>query len=200
MKQQHADAATDAPPSDHKVRVTLSIVMLLCELSLGVLNSIIGPSLIDLQQQVKADPITISTLVTGRAAGHLVGVIVFSLLIQREINFYLLSGVCFLISSLLTIMMPVTTDLLTLIFITTINQFTHGAFNARLHTNVFDLWNKEQAGPYNHAVQLMYSAGGLIAPVLVLWFRGEGGENILFLPFAIIAAQMVTLLLLLISW
>lgn len=64
---------------DRRARLLETMVILLCELSLGMVNGIIGPSLLDLVDQVHTDLETIPYIVTARAVGHVTGCLVCEL-------------------------------------------------------------------------------------------------------------------------
>ena len=61
---------------DYKIRLIQTLAVLSCELALGLLDAIIGPCLLDLQQQVHTDLATASYIVIVRAGGYIMGCLV----------------------------------------------------------------------------------------------------------------------------
>ena len=58
---------------EHKVRFLKTSVMLTMFMGMGMACGIIGPTLLDLRQQVQASITTISYALTARAGGHAIG-------------------------------------------------------------------------------------------------------------------------------
>ena len=57
----------------HRSRFAKTIGLLSCYMALSMLGGTIGPSLLDLRQQVDTDITTISFALTARAGGHAIG-------------------------------------------------------------------------------------------------------------------------------
>lgn len=64
---------------EHKVRFVKTIVLQLMLMGMGILSGIVGPTLLDLRQQVQTDLKTISYVLTARAGGHGIGSIISEL-------------------------------------------------------------------------------------------------------------------------
>ena len=60
----------------HKVRSLKTLCVMSACLSLGLVASIVGPTLLDLRQQVQTTITTIAYVLTCRAGGHAIGSVV----------------------------------------------------------------------------------------------------------------------------
>lgn len=59
--------------TEHKVRSLKTLVLMTCFIGLGVSSGIVGPTLLDLRQQVRTSMTTISMILTARSGGHAFG-------------------------------------------------------------------------------------------------------------------------------
>ena len=59
--------------SENRVRVLKTLVHLCCFLSVGMSLMIVGPTLLDLRQQVQTSLTAISFTLTCRSAGYVIG-------------------------------------------------------------------------------------------------------------------------------
>ena len=60
----------------HKARVLKTVAQYTVYMTLGMSVGVIGPTLLDLKEQVNTDLKTISLIMTSRAAGHVIGSLV----------------------------------------------------------------------------------------------------------------------------
>lgn len=60
----------------HKVRLLKTIAQYTVYMTLGMSVGVIGPTLLDLKEQVDTSLQTISLIMTSRAAGHVIGSLV----------------------------------------------------------------------------------------------------------------------------
>lgn len=128
-------------------------------------------------------------------------------MVPHRLNFFFVAGCSFLTSTILTFGITQTTDIVTLLAVTTVNQFAHGSFAAGSNPYLFHLWGKE-TGPYLQGYMFMFGAGGLISPLIVSHFQKAPSSmnsslfhvitmgGVLFWPFAIVSAfQLISSLL-----
>lgn len=60
----------------HKIRFLKTTVLIASYVGLGLFSGVVGPTLLDLRQQVSASFATISYVPTARGAGHAIGCLV----------------------------------------------------------------------------------------------------------------------------
>lgn len=61
---------------EHKIRFLKTCVLLIGYLAQGLFSGVVGPTLLDLRQQVSASLTTIAYALTARAGGHAIGCLI----------------------------------------------------------------------------------------------------------------------------
>jgi FHS family Na+ dependent glucose MFS transporter 1 len=86
-------------------------------------------------------------------------------IIYGKVNFQLASCIIFLLASLFSFLMPFAQTLVFLLSLFAVNGICLGFFEAGASVFMLHLWGKE-AADFIQALQLMYGAGSLIAPLI----------------------------------
>lgn len=112
----------------------------------------------------------------------------------------LLLGSCFLLTSICTFLVPLTSTITWLLVITFINHFADGSFVTGTTTYLYSLWGKGTP-PFLLANQLVYGFGSLVSPLIAAHFLsqrdGDASESegrrssSAFWPFAILSVYQL---------
>lgn len=86
-------------------------------------------------------------------------------IIYPKVNFQLTTSLIFMLASLFTFLVPFARTLLFLLTLFAVNGICLGFFEAGASVFMLQLWGKEAAN-FIQALQLMYGAGSLIAPMI----------------------------------
>lgn len=86
-------------------------------------------------------------------------------MIYSKVNFQLTTSIIFMLSCLLTFLVPFARTLLFLLALFAVNGICLGFFEAGASVFMLQLWGKE-ASNFIQVLQLMYGAGSLIAPLI----------------------------------
>jgi FHS family Na+ dependent glucose MFS transporter 1 len=181
----------------HKVRFLKTVVLLSWYMAFGTLGGIIGPTLLDLRQQVQTSLTMVSYCLTARAAGNAIGavisksqallssvfcfIVVFFYstvgLIYPKVNFQVALVLCLLYSTGFVCYIPYIKSAPILLAVFAVNQIGMGALESGTNMFMLHLWGKEVT-PFLQALHFMYGVGAMISPVIAVPFLVEKEEEI----------------------
>ena len=162
----------------HKTRVVKSISLWIGYMAVGMSLAMVGPTLLDLQQQVQTGITNISFVLTARAAGFVAGSLIMGLIYSR-VNFLSATAFTFATSAGLTFAISYMEQLWSLLLVFIINGGCLGFFEAACNVSMLFLWGKE-AVPFMQVLNFMYGTGAMIAPVIAepfLFIKNETAIN-----------------------
>jgi MFS family permease len=170
-------------------KLVITMAHMLSFLTLGMSGGILGPTLLDLKQQVDTSLTAVSLVLTSQSVGYVIGSTSMRFLYPK-VNFQLASSLSFLISCLMTLMTPFMGTLWKLLLVTVVNHACLGAFETGSFVAIMNVWG-DNNGPVIQAVIFMAIIGSLIAPLIAepfLLTTDNGSEQVkLVYPYGILA-------------
>ena len=158
----------------HPVRAWKTLALFtvygMCGMSVGVM----GPSLLDLRQQVQTSISNAALIMTARAAGHVCGSLLMGFIYSR-INYQLTECLLMLTACLLSVSVPFTSSIASLLTIFVFLGVVLGFCEAGSNIYLMDIWGKETSS-FMQIMHSMYAFGALIGPVLVAPFLYQTEE------------------------
>jgi len=179
-----------------KTKALNTIAYYLSTLCLGLVISIIGPSLPSLAEKTNTRLHEIGFLFTTLSLGYLLGSILGGRLYDRVIGHPLLGG-SIIVFSAVTIMVPLMGSLMILVSILLFLGIAEGFLDVGCNTLL--VWvHKRKVGPYMNGLHFFFGAGALLSPLIVEYFlRVTGGIKwaywsiaIFFIPLAVFILKL----------
>lgn len=162
--------------SESRIKLVKTAALCYAFLVLGISATIVGPTLLDLKQQLSASLTTVSYIVTVRAVGFASGS-VFSGFMDMRVNFLLSTCTAFFCSSACTLSVPFWTAIWQLLPIVFFDGFCLGFFETSGNVFMLFMWGKD-AVSYIQAMHFMNGVGAIIAPLMAQPFLVEKNETV----------------------
>lgn len=156
--------------------VSRTAVYCLMILTVGMINGSLGPSLVYLSALVDASVSQISVVFTAKALGNILGAFIAGRMFDR-INGHTYLAIMSLIVVVTLILVPFSNALVVLLVIFFVMGFAEVSVNTGC--NLMTIWlNKDKAGTAMSLLQLFYSIGTMVAPLILVaggWLGGNYG-------------------------
>lgn len=153
------------PASDRRhVRMIKTIAQFSSFLTVGMSLMIVGPTLLDMREQVDTSLTLISFTLTSRSVGYVIGSVIMGVLFPK-VNFQLASAVVLLLSAITTGILPHMRQLWSLLFVFFLNGASVALYETGGYVFILQLWERD-AAPVMQALMFMFGFGGLLAPVI----------------------------------
>lgn len=155
------------PTATEKHRTFLTVCMYACFLALGLVGSVMGPTLVHMQHLLDTDLQSLTLTFTYQRIGYLIGVAISGLLFDRlnqEIQFAI---VC-LIEGVATALAPWMPNLYGYYAVMSVQSLAHGYINTGTQSFMIGLWeNHKYKRPVIQGGTVMWSLGASICPFIV---------------------------------
>lgn len=147
-----------------KMRLATTMAHYFSFLTLGMSLSILGPTLLDLKQHVNCSLTAISFTLSARSAGYVVGSIIMGFLFPK-LNYQLASTGFLLVSAVMSLLIPLVTQLNLLTIVSIVNGFCLGSYDTGTYVSIIKIW-KVNSGPAMQGLMFFYTTGSLLASLV----------------------------------
>ncbi|XP_053384560.1 uncharacterized protein LOC123537019 [Mercenaria mercenaria] len=154
-------------------KLTKTICLSLGFLVLGLCVAIPGPTLLDLEDQVKATTFEMMIVFASRSLGYLLGALLGGVLFDC-FDKQLLLFCTLLVSSVATVAIPWSLTLVVMATMFALQGITMGALDTGGNVFCIQLWGKKNP-PYIQTLHFAFGIGAFVAPLLAKPFLSHGG-------------------------
>lgn len=162
---------------DHSIVRLKAMTAMLCGgfFSLGIVVSLLGPTLLDLACNTSSNLGTLAYLFTARSSGYLTGSIIGGCLFDKfEAN--ILLAISQFISAAGIFAVPFCTDVVTLALCIVSGGIAMGFLDTGGNVQLLRLWGTKSA-PYMQALHFAFGIGALVAPLIAKPFLRATPSN-----------------------
>jgi len=171
-----AENGRNPPPSKIWTFGFLAAISL-SRIGIGLFQSITGPTLPVLSQNVATDPQRVSWMFTGRAIGLLLGSILAPGL-SKACDHMLQLALSLGIIGICTGVVPILTDFWLLVVIVTLGGVIVGFNDALIQSILLRVWGEDKSASYLQMHHFTYSVGAFLAPLVVAPFYESSAEDL----------------------
>ncbi|KAG8177897.1 hypothetical protein JTE90_024606 [Oedothorax gibbosus] len=136
----------------------------------GLCLTVIGASVLDLQQVVKTDTKSIAFVFVARSAGYLIGLLFGAPILDKTVRKLLVMTILNFIIAVTMFAVPLSRSIEILFGWMTLNGIAIGAISTALNTYCLNLWGKG-SGAIFQAQTFAFGIGCLVAPLFVAPFQ-----------------------------
>jgi len=146
--------------------------------SIGISDSVRGPTLLDLRDLISVETSEISTTFALRSLGGLLGSMATGLLLDRlsRASRYLILGLCFSVSGFCTAFLPHAPSLILMQLISFSFGFCNGIVHTASNVLLMDIWSGRNSSPYLYTLHFMFACGAFVAPLVARPFLRDEVE------------------------
>ena len=165
-------------PRSARARLCIAFGLFESFLALGISIAMLGPSLLDLKDQVNSSFQGVSTIFTARSVGYLLGSVVAGWLFDRW-NGYLVLAVSCLIASICCIIIPLTKFFSVLIITVICQGLALGSLDTGGNVLLLNLFGKNSDAQMQ-GLHAMFGLGAFVSPLLVSPFLTTPSQDNLY--------------------
>ncbi|XP_028399817.1 sodium-dependent glucose transporter 1A-like [Dendronephthya gigantea] len=152
-------------PRSARSRLCIAFGLFVSFFALGIAVAMLGPSLLDLKDQVDTSFQSMSWIFTFRSIGYLLGSVIAGWLIDKWNCYLVLAGSCF-IASICLVIIPLTRSFFVLIITVVCQGLALGSLDTGGNVLILNLYGKNSDAQMQ-GLHAMFGLGAFISPLLV---------------------------------
>ncbi|OCT78158.1 sodium-dependent glucose transporter 1 isoform X1 [Xenopus laevis] len=168
-KRAFEDEVRLVPPASKRGKLgefkwCVTTVMCAAFLGLGMAIAVLGPTFLDLAENVESSVANISFIFVGRSMGYLGGSVLGGILFE-QINQHLLLGISMLATAAGLFVVPWCKKAVLLTAVMSVVGMSMGFLDTGGNIIILNTW-EDQAGPHIQALHFSFALGAFVAPIL----------------------------------